>query len=161
LNRNNPQGKPAGGVARVSEAGRWHHSESLRSGLRGVGHGLTIYAATQSTLNVYDAYKADVSEGTQGAQTAEVVATEAGGWAGALGLGTKGAMAGTAIGGPPGGFIGGLLGGALGYWGASTIVEKVIDFGQNGSREPSPQSEYSYFYAKTGLMPGQSPYLIK
>jgi len=131
LNKNNPQGVSAGGVARAAEAGKWYHSPAFRGVARWLGRAATVYGAAQSGLHVVDAIQADIEQGTGGAQTAEAVATEAGGWAGALALGEAGAAAGVFCG--PLAWVctpaGGLIGGAVGYFGGSALAEGIIDVG--------------------------------
>jgi hypothetical protein len=129
LNKNNPQGTPAGAVARASEAGTWYHSPAFRGVLRSVGRATEVYGIAQSGLHVVDAVQADIEQGTIGAQTAAAVAVEAGGWGGAAVLGSQLAAAGTLCG--PLAWVctpaGGVVGGAVGYFGGSWLVEGIID----------------------------------
>lgn len=131
-NRNNTQGAPAGGVVRAGEAGRWYNSEAFRGGTRAVGRALTVYAAVQSGAAVVDAVGRDVRDGTKGEQTAQTVAEEAGGWAGAIALGEAGAALGALTG--PAAPIAmpllGLIGGGLGYFGGKKIVQGVLSLGR-------------------------------
>jgi RHS repeat-associated protein len=131
LNRNNPQGVPAGGVCRAADAGKWYNTEGARSVGRGAGRVLLVYGIYQSGSHIESAIEADIEQGTAGAQTARAVATEAGGWAGALAVAPEAAAAGVVCG--PGAWVCvpvfGLVGGGVGYFAGSSVVEGVIDFG--------------------------------
>src|SRR5262249_26585029 len=55
LQKDNPFGLPAGGVAKASTASRWYNTEGYRTGVRGVGTALTLYGAYQSGVNIGEA----------------------------------------------------------------------------------------------------------
>jgi RHS repeat-associated protein len=128
LNKNNPQGVPAGGVARVSEAGIWYNIEGFRTAGRGVGRGLEVYAVAESGLHIYNATQADIQQHTGGRQTAEAVASEIYGWTGAIVVGEEAALAGVACG--PVAWacvpVFGLVGGAAGYYAGSSFVSSML-----------------------------------
>lgn len=126
LNRNNPQGVAAGGVARTSEAGKWYNREGFRTAGRWTGRGLTAYGVYLSAEQVNEAIDRDVEQGTF-MSTPDTVAKEAGGWAGALYLGAKSAAAGAAIGGPVGAIVLGLIGGGTGFFLGHEAMESLID----------------------------------
>ncbi len=129
LNRSNTQGVPAGGVSRVGDSGAWYNSEGYRGGVGALGDAMTAVAVAQSINHVATAVNADIRDGTGGAQTARAVATESGGWAGALMGGEVGAEAGLVCGpyAPICSPIGGLVLGGVGYWAGSGTVNSIID----------------------------------
>jgi hypothetical protein len=57
--RNQPQGVPAGGVARPSEIGGFRNSPRFRAGMRGLGGGLTAIGTGLSAYGLYT----DIREG--------------------------------------------------------------------------------------------------
>jgi len=124
---NGPQGVPAGGVARVSDAGKWYNSEGYRTTVRGVGRGFELYAAIQSVDNIHMAVRRDISEGTGGLQTAKQVVIEAAGWDAAILVGTETATWGTVCGpyAPICMPVFGLVGGGIGYWAGSSAANTV------------------------------------
>jgi hypothetical protein len=135
------QGKNAptqyGGVSTQANASAWYNSPNTRTTVRGAGTGLVLYGVYQSGDEVASAIVDDaLVEGSNGQHTIRAVATQAGGWAGALALGAKGAAIGAVIGAPVagigglvGGVVGGLIGGGLGFFIGSTLAEEAIEVG--------------------------------
>jgi RHS repeat-associated protein len=125
--------EPAGGVVPAAEAGFWYNMPEFRDTVRGGGNLLTAYAIYQSSSHVVSAVQADIQQGTAGAQTAQAVAHEAGGWAGA--------MAGAETCAPAGAFCGpfawictpvaGLVCGGVGYWVGSSVADESIEVGKS------------------------------
>jgi RHS repeat-associated protein len=129
LQRNNPLGVPAGGVARVDTAGRWYNSEGYRAGVRGLGEGMMVVGAIQTADHLANAIEADVRDGTGGRQTARAAATETGGWV-AAGYGAEtGAELGLSCGeaAPICSPVGALILGGVGYHYGSEGVNQAIN----------------------------------
>jgi RHS repeat-associated protein len=132
LQRNNPFGKPAGAVVRVSEGGRWYNSPEVRGFGNGLGTVLTLYGVYQSTSHIATAVQSDISHGSGAEHTARAVAHEAAGWAGAL-AGAEAAAPWGAVCGPVAWICVpafGLGGGGLGFWAGSKATDTAIDVGQ-------------------------------
>ena len=129
LQRNNPLGVPAGGVSRVNEAGRWYNTEGFRDVAGGVGDGLFILGAIQTTDHITSAIQADIDQGTGGAQTARATAEEVGGWTAAAYGGEAGAAAGLYCGefAPICSPVLGLVGGGVGYAFGTSAVDHILD----------------------------------
>jgi hypothetical protein len=91
------------------------------------------YAAYQSAKTIEEAYERDKAEGTGGQHTTEAIATEAGGWAGAIVLGEAGATLGLATGplAPIASPLLGLAFGAIGYFGGKALTQGIIDSGKS------------------------------
>jgi Ca2+-binding RTX toxin-like protein len=123
-----PQGEPAGGVARASDASKWHNTEGYRNTVRVAGQSLELYALVQSAENVHMAVRRDISEGTGGKQTVNQVLIEAAGWDAAILVGSETAVWGAACGpyAPICMPIFGLVGGGIGYWAGASAVANVI-----------------------------------
>jgi hypothetical protein len=138
LQRNNIFGEPVGGVARVSEAGRFYNSRGFRTAGRAGGIALTVVGIVLSVRRVVSAIMADARDGTMGAQTARAVASEAAGWAGSLALAPYGAALGAYCG--PVAWIcsplGGLIFGAYGFFAGTTVTETAIDAVDSGPLKP-------------------------
>jgi hypothetical protein len=125
-----PQGVPAGGVARVSQASRWYHQPGFRAAGRGVGRGLVFVGAATAVYDMGRATEASVREGTPAPVAAESI-RQAGGWAGGW-LGFKvGFLGGAALGVETGpglvvtGLIGGIVLGMAGYFGADWVADHI------------------------------------
>lgn len=129
LQRNNPFGVPAGGVARVDAAGRWYNTEGYRSGVRGVGEVFFVVGVVQTTDHLASALEADIRDGTGGRQVGRAAATETGGWVGATYGAEVGAEAGLLCGeaAPVCSPVGGLIMGGVGYHYGSKAVDQAID----------------------------------
>ena len=132
LNRMNPQGVAAGGVARTAEAGRWYNTPHFRGVARFGGRALAGYGLYQSARRIKDAIETDIAESTMGVHTGTVVASESAGWAGALYLGKVAAPLGVYCG--PGAWACvpafGLIGGGLGYFLGVSAMEGAIGLGR-------------------------------
>ena len=129
LQRDNPFGVPAGGVARLGTEGRWYNTEGFREGVRGGGEALLVLGVIQTADHLADAVEADIQDGTGGRQTARAAATESGGWAGACYGGELGGELGLLCGeaAPICSPVGALVLGGIGYHYGSEGVDQAID----------------------------------
>ena len=129
LQRNNPLGEPAGGVARLSEGTRWYNTEGYRSTVSGIGEGFFWLGVIQTADHMTSAISADIDQGTGGVQTAKAAAEETGGWTAACYGGELGVEAGLFCGegAPVCSPVFGLVGGAVGYTGGTKAVDAIID----------------------------------
>jgi hypothetical protein len=101
-------------------------------GLRLAGNVIAVYAAYKDAENIYqNGVKADIRDGTEGAQTARLVGTTSAGWAGGLAAAKVGGVVGLSCG-PWAWLCSPFLGGLFfmgGYQGASELANDVIDAG--------------------------------
>ena len=129
-NKNNPQGVPAGGVAKAEMAGKLYNQVGWRTFWRFSGYVGAAYGIYLDFVEIGEAVQYDIDKGTAGAQTARTVASKAGGLASALMGAESGAYLGTWCG-PKAYICSPLLGagfGLIGYAGGQQAVERTIDW---------------------------------
>lgn len=131
----------------VGEASRWFNTQEYRLGVNSLGKVITFKAVIDSAEHIENSIEADIQQKTYGEHTATAVASEAGGWAGAMILGEKGAVLGLSCGtfAPICSPIGAVIGGSVGYFIGSSSAEISIDIIKLA---PAPGS---YCLAKVGI----------
>jgi len=123
LNKNNPQGVPAGGVARTQDIGKWYNQPATRTAGRVGGGALSVYGVYTTTMDLADAAGESIATGSVKPIAAESI-RQTGGWV----AGAKGFKVGFGVGAACGiktgpglvvtGLIGGTIIGTAGYMGA-------------------------------------------
>lgn len=132
LNRQNPQGLPAGGVARTSQAAQWYNRPGFRTAGRNLGRAFVVYGAITTAYDVSVAAEASVAEGSASPLVAESV-RQVGGWGAGIAGFKVGFAGGAALGVETGpgllvtGAVGGLVIGTAGYFGADWVADYIYE----------------------------------